>query len=310
MRPVFLLIILIVVFGCTAEDETASLHLPIVETINTDAYNAALVPGRLTADVGIYVPQTDDIRYNSRVPLDTLLARFAYAQTIFDSVGVQLKLLWVKHYTVPDTSWLTIPSNIMQSTPQVATYATLYHKMRDQQSTLAPKAEQVFNAIIEPDNYNDRTLYLVGLRDVYMSYFEQDSTDTWGLHTDPVNALSFPSYILEDRIPRRLRGVISMQNAFISRKVVAHEIGHKLLNVSHQYGTLAPHHEIDAEGGLMVYGEGIDIPSGADGRWHQERLMLSPFLYREQPDGTRAYNPDYAEHGHYYDPIYGDYVVR
>jgi hypothetical protein len=69
-----------------------------------------LVAGEPTVDVGIYLPETDDERYNTRVPLDTLMARFDYAKEIFGDVGVQLNMLWIKKYEVPDTSWLTIQS--------------------------------------------------------------------------------------------------------------------------------------------------------------------------------------------------------
>ena len=60
----------------------------------------------------------------------------------------------------------------------------------------------------------------------------------------------------------------------------------------------------------MLYGDGEDIPSGKDGRWHLERLQLSPFLYRVDENGEKQWNPDYKEGGHYYDPIYGDHVVH
>ena len=61
---------------------------------------------------------------------------------------------------------------------------------------------------------------------------------------------------------------------------------------------------------LMIYGSGTEIPAGKDGRWHRERLHLSPFIYRLQADGARQWNADYREHGHYYDPLCGDKVVR
>jgi hypothetical protein len=198
----------------------------------------------------------------------------------------------------------------MQGEPGEVVPENMYERMRVQRSTLTLKAERVFEAIIEPDERNDRTVYVVGLRDVFMSFYEQNEEGEWVLDTIPTNALSFPTYSLEDRMPRRLRGVISMQNAFISRKVIAHELGHKLMNVSHEYRDLDPQNEIDAEGGLMVYGNGIDIPSGEAGRWHLERLLLSPFLYRLNEDGERVYNPDYAGTGDYFDAIYQGYTVR
>lgn len=198
----------------------------------------------------------------------------------------------------------------MQGEPGEVVPENMYERMRVQRSTLTLKAERVFEAIIEPDERNDRTVYVVGLRDVFMSFYEQNEEGEWVLDTIPTNALSFPTYSLEDRMPRRLRGVISMQNAFISRKVIAHELGHKLMNVSHEYRDLDPRNEIGTEGGLMVYGNGIDIPSGEAGRWHLERLLLSPFLYRLNEDGERVYNPDYAGTGDYFDAIYQGYTVR
>jgi hypothetical protein len=60
----------------------------------------------------------------------------------------------------------------------------------------------------------------------------------------------------------------------------------------------------------MLYGEGEDIPSGAEGRWHLERLLMSPFVYRVRDDGSKQWNPDYKEGGHYYDALYGNKVVR
>ena len=314
MKPLCLFATLLLVgTGCTAEappDGPPADAVRIVETISTDDWNSDLVAGDPTVDVGIYLPETDDERYTTRVPLDTLMARFEYARDIFGEVGVQLNMLWIKKYVVPDTAWLTIQSNRMQGEPGEAASENLYERMRVQRSTLTEEAERVFDAIIEPDERNDRTVYVVGLRDVFMSFYEQNEDGEWVLETIPTNALSFPTYSLEDRIPRRLRGVISIQNAFISRKVIAHELGHKLMNVSHEYRDLDPQNEIDAEGGLMVYGEGIDIPSGEAGRWHLERLMRSPFIYRLDEDGERVYNPDYAGTGDYFDAIYEGYTVR
>jgi hypothetical protein len=82
------------------------------------------------------------------------------------------------------------------------------------------------------------------------------------------------------------------------------------MNVSHEYKATDPAHEVHAEGGLMLYGEGEDIPSGAEGRWHLERLLMSPFVYRVRDDGSKQWNPDYKEGGHYYDALYGNKVVR
>ena len=93
-------------------------------------------------------------------------------------------------------------------------------------------------------------------------------------------------------------------------RTIAHELGHKLINVSHEYRDIDPVHKVNAEGGLMLYGNGSSIEVGEKGRLHKERLHLPPFLYRERKDGKKVWNQDYAEGGHYYDPIYGDFAVK
>ncbi|MFP6767126.1 MAG: hypothetical protein VB859_03080, partial [Planctomycetaceae bacterium] len=93
-------------------------------------------------------------------------------------------------------------------------------------------------------------------------------------------------------------------------RTIAHELGHKLINVSHEYRKISPQFEVRGEGGLMIYGRGTEIPSGKAGRWHKERLHLSPFIYRTKQGGVRQWNADYCQSGHYYDPLYADKVIR
>jgi hypothetical protein len=142
-----------------------------------------------------------------------------------------------------------------------------------------------------------------------MSFYEQIDERTWELRTITTGGLSFPSYSYTG-IPNRLRGVITVNKSDPKRGLVAHELGHKLINVSHEFREVDPQHEVRADGGLMLYGTGTEIASGRDGRWHQERLLLSPYLYKQSSDGVRTWNPDYQEGGHYYDPIYGDFVLE
>ena len=280
----------------------------ITDSLPVASLNADRVPGRPIADVGIYLLDTESPRYSERMDADEVLRRFALAKEVFAGVGVELNLRFLRFVRL-DPEVLEIPANVMAGTPG-GEVGGLYDKSRQQRSTLSPQAEAAFEAIIEPDTLNDRTVYLVGMEDVLMAWYEQEADGSWALRSDPTNALSFPSYTLEDRIPRRLRGVITVQNIFHSQKILAHEIGHKLINVSHEYRGIAPEHEVEAEGGLMVYGEGTDIAAGLEGRWHLERLLRSPYLYRIEVDGRRVYNADYQEHGHYADPIYGDLVRR
>ncbi len=308
----YLLLSLIAVMGCAPEPESQPAHpseviAHVVRTIATDSLNTDLRAGLPTVDIGMYLLETDSKRYRERMPLDEVIRRYRLAKDVFGGVGVQLNLLWIRTVSV-NTEDLEIESNVMAGQP-AGEITNLYEKSRQQRSTLSPEAEAMFEAIIEEDVANARTVYLVGMEDVIMNWYELQADGAWVVRSDPTNALSFPSYTLEERIPRRLRGVITVQNIFKSQKIIAHELGHKLINVSHEYRDISPAHEVDAEGGLMVYGEGTEIAAGAEGRWHLERLMRSPYLYRLE-DGEKVYNPDYRESGHYADPIYGSLIMR
>jgi hypothetical protein len=302
--------VLVALMACGAPEEPASprpVTARVVQTIDTDSLNSDLADGLSTVDVGMYLLATESERYNERMPVDEIIRRFRLAKGVFFDVGVQINLLWIRTVEL-NTTDLEIESNVMAGSPG-GDVSDLYDKLRQQKSTLSPEAEAMFEAIIEPDSANSRTVYLVGMEDVIMNWWEQQGDSSWELKSDPTNALSFPSYSLEDRVPNRLRGVITVQNIFKSQKIIAHEIGHKLLNVSHEYRDIGPAHAVDAEGGLMVYGDGTEIPGGLEGRWHLERLMRSPYLYRLDGSGNKQYNPDYQEAGHYADSMYGDYVI-
>ena len=144
-----------------------------------------------------------------------------------------------------------------------------------------------------------------------MEFYQKNESGTPQRRTISTGGLSLPAYLFEERIPRRLRGVITIcRNEGKHGRLIAHELGHKLMNVSHEYRDISPKFEVTGEGGLMLYGKGTEIARGADGRWHRERLHLSPFLFRTDPSGARTWNPDYRQGGHYYDPIYGIHAVQ
>ena len=191
-------------------------------------------------------------------------------------------------------------------------FVNMYVAQSRDPSILSPEALEAFDAMIEKDARNDRTVYLLVLQNVYMTYFEDlDGGRNWAPKVVNTGGLSFPSYMYGSEIPRRLRGVITLTRHDGERnRIIAHELGHKLMNVSHEYKEQSPQHEIRAEGGLMLYGGGTDIPSGAEGRWHKERLHKSPYVYRRNAGGKKVWNPDYAADGFYYDPIYEGVAVE
>ena len=279
-----------------------------VSTELVQEMNSDIQLEKLTADVGVYYPSNLDRAFTDKFSVSDLLEEFRKAKRIFAVAGVQLNLLWVRTGEI-DPAYFEIQSNDIAGMTPSGHYVNMYVDSRRKGTGLSAEALEAFESIVEVQPGNERTVYLVVLQDVFMSFYEQMDERTWELRTITTGGLSFPSYSYTG-IPNRLRGVITVNKSDPKRGIVAHELGHKLINVSHEYRDVDPQHEVRAEGGLMLYGTGTEIAPGRAGRWHQERLLLSPYLYKLSSDGTRTWNPDYEEGGHYYDPIYGDFIVE
>lgn len=282
----------------------------VVESVDIAAFNKDVVAGKPTVDVGVYLPSNFDPTFK-KVTLQQMLDGVRAAKEIYKPAGVQINLLWIKTGAI-DPRFLAIQSNEIPRVPDTE-YVNLYESSRRHPTELTDMARGAFQSMIEPRKDSYRTIYLVALQDVIMPFLERSDARNWAVKMVRTGGLSFPSYSYYGTLPRAFRGVITIDNLSTpsrARRTIAHEIGHKVMNVSHEYKTTNPGFEVYADGGLMLYGDGEDIPSGAEGRWHRERLLVSPYLYRLRPDGGKQWNPDYKEGGHYYDPLYGEKVVR
>jgi len=319
----YLIVSLCIVSGCGYnQNQTESLtensnHESIesvkwntVDSIDIVDFNKDIMVGKLTLDVGVYFPSNFDPNFK-KVTLSRMLESIKAAKEIYEPTGVQINLLWVKTAAV-NPKYFSIQANKVPGVP-ITEYVNMYEHMKRHPAELTELGLNAFNNIIEPEDNNSRTIYLVVLQDVFFPFLEVSEGRNWTMKTVRTGGLSFPTYSYCNTLPSALRGVITITNLSRPeryRLTIAHEIGHKTMNVSHEYMATNPGHEIYAEGGLMLYGLGEDIPSGKEGRWHLERLLLSPFLYRLNEDNTKTWNEDYKEGGHYYDPLYGDKVVH
>ena len=239
------------------------------------------------------------------------MEEFLNAKKVFEPTGVQFKLLWIKTGQV-DPQHLAITASNWETDLPSGGYGNMYVQSAIHPTEMSDGAVAAFETIIEPAPENSRTIYLVAMQNVYMPYYEDlDGGRNWAPKVVNTSGLSFPSYTYADTIPDRIRGVITLTKHDATNKLtIAHELGHKLMNVSHEYRDVSPQHEIRSDDGLMLYGSGTQIPSGQEGRWHQERLLLSPYIYRADAAGERVWNADFQAGGVYYDPIYGDYAVQ
>lgn len=277
--------------------------------VNLDVFNNDLKPNRLTVDIVIYMPTNFDPAFN-KVDLPKMLDGLRHAKQIFSQVDVQLKLSAVRQGAI-NPRFLHIQSNDIPRVPDTE-YINSYEASGRQPTELSPLAKEAFETIIEERKDSHRTIYLIALQDVIMPFLDAADARNWTVKMVRTGGLSFPSYSYGSTIPQHIRGVMTISNLSTQNRLertLAHELGHKLINVSHEYRAIDPAHEVNAEGGLMLYGSGTAIEAGADGRFHKERLHLSPYLYREDKDGKKIWNADYQQNGHYYDPIYGNNVV-
>ena len=298
-------------FGCSGSDpKIDTVKWSMVETIDIAEINSDLENGKPTIDVGVYFPSNLDPSFK-KVTLEQVIDGFISAKEIYKPTSVQLSLLFVKTGNI-DERFLSIQANKIPGIPRTE-YVNMYEHMKRNPSALTDEASMAFESFIEPSPDNHRTVYLVVLQDVFFPFLEVSEGRNWMIKTVRTGGLSFPTYSYVNSIPLKHRGVISLTNLSRPdrlRRTIAHEIGHKAMNVSHEYLGMNPEHEIYAEGGLMIYGKGEEIPSGKSGRWHLERLLISPFVYKQKLNERKIWNPDYMEGGHYYDPIYKEYVVK
>lgn len=296
--------------GCTYLEQDGVCVEPIrdgevtvLEVYDVDPLNEGLDPTVPTADVAFYLTEGGRIQWSS------MLRGIDNAREVFGVVGVQLKVVYAVKLAVPE-NWQRLDASLLsepRSGPEQREI-DLYAHLDEEAAVLTDRNTQIFDAMVrqfpaeelglDPAN----TVHILNLSSVPLSYYEYEDGE-WVLDTVGTGGLSFPPYMHGDRIPRHLRGAITMSGP----GPLAHELGHKLINVSHEGVGACPAFEAYGDD-LMLYGSGSRIPAGADGRWQVERLHVSPFVYRVE-DQAATFNRDFIEGGRYADPIYGTYVV-
>lgn len=320
---VYVLAMLLCLVGCSSEPGTNSPSdaagpidagwegdVTLLETFDTSVYNGELVDGEPTMDIAFYVTEGGPFEWPD---LDRSIRR---AQLIFGEVGVQLRVSAALRIQVPD-DWqqLDADASDVPTTPEYLE-TDLYAHLDELRTRLTQRNESIIRAIVSyfPEQAHGvpagNTIHVLAVNEAPISYYEWTNNE-WVYATAPTGGLSFPPYAYADRIPQHIRGIITLSLDLgwfrADTKTLAHEIGHKAINVSHEGVGVCPAFAADGED-LMLYGDGERIPSGAEGRWHQERLQLSPFIYRLE-GGTARFVNTYSEGGVYTDPLYGAYVV-
>lgn len=277
-----------------------------VASLDRDQLNSDLVAGEPTVDIAIHFPDNFDARHTEKLTFQLMVDGFVHAKRVFADAGVQVRLAAARTGHL-DPALFEVHSTMPGDGLPGPRFTNMYIGAERRPARLSHEALAAFESIVPDEPGTDRVVHLVALQDVYMTFYEQLDFRTWQPKTISTGGLSFPGYMYGATIPRHLRGVISITDLTKdanSWKTIAHELGHKLMNVSHEYRDMGPQHEVRSDEGLMFYGSGTEIPSGPEGRYHHERLHRSPHIYREAADGSRTWNPDYEAGGFYHDPIY------
>ncbi|MEM7646735.1 MAG: hypothetical protein AAF203_07500, partial [Pseudomonadota bacterium] len=206
-------------------------------------------------------------------------------------------------------SWNGISVDDPQNIPPDGMDLSFYERIEYESSKLPEQAAQIFRSLQFRHKNPERTIFIVTLRDLTISWYEKEKNGRWKKVTSGTSAISIPTYSYGEGLPKDVRGTITFQRSKPHRKTMAHELGHKLINVSHEGGDHGPQGDGDNIPGLMGYGDSLEILAGSKGRFHLERLMKSPFLYK-MIDGKKIYNPDFKKNGIYTDPIYGNAYMK
>ncbi len=289
--------------GCTSAQMAPEPEgVEVVGEYDISGLNGPLNENMHTVDIVIFHSDNTEVTWNQ------LQEEFQTADRVFRSYGVQLHLKKALDVTHP-SSWKGMAAGKATNKPQDDMDLDFYDLIDYGKDVLPEKLESIFDAFLANEDSPERTVYIIPLSDLTISWFEKDENDSWSEVDATTSAISFPPYMLADRIPKHLRGVISFQRSRESRRTMAHELGHKLINVSHEGLDVCPKGDGTNIPGLMGYGDSMEIFGGEEGRWHQERLLRSPFLYKVV-DGQKVWNEEYKNGGTYDDPIYEGLIVK
>jgi hypothetical protein len=291
-----------------AQRRGSASRVSVLHEHSVAGINAGLRPERPTVDLDVHLVRGSGVTW-SMIRQELALARRTYAP-----YGIQLRLRSARELQVPE-QWLELRTQQRSAMPDAELLATdPYRYLRQMETRLTAVSAEAFTAMIRGVPSPDRALQIVTLRRGSFPWVENGQPMEVDARAD-----SFPPYIWSGALPRGLRGLIGLfpyrhpageLRPAIELGMLGHEMGHKLINVSHEGRAGGPEHESFAGGSrdLMIYGFGLEVPAGAEGRWQQQRLRRSPFLYTGQGK-DKVYNADFEQHGRYDDPLYGPYHV-
>lgn len=284
-------------------DEVSPSDITLLERFEVSSLNQDLDPATPTVDLNFYITKGSGSTW-ARLENAVLGAR-----DIYEKVGVQIRVGSAIYIDVP-SDWQKLDPSILDEPSTTEFVGTdLYRQQDEMQRRLAPRTEAIFDAILsfyEEEKTGvpiENALHIATIDNAPISFYDFENGE-WNLGSVGTSALSFPPYMFAERMPLHMRGIITMSSQ--GAWTLAHEMGHNMINISHEGIGQCPAFAVQGDD-LMLYGGGTRIPSGLEGRWQQERLQLSPFLYTVV-DGERVFENEFLDGGRYHDPLYGRFM--
>ena len=148
-------------------------------------------------DIKVYIPTDLKIDENA------LQTEIKNAQTIFAAVGIRLNFRLPSKVKIPalDLSMTGHgPQNISNSKEK-----RFYKKLEQEKHILSDQTLRVFSSVVRDEKNADRIIHVILLNELNSIFYVGQKKKVF-----KTGAQSFPPYLMQDRIPRKLRGVISL----------------------------------------------------------------------------------------------------
>lgn len=214
-------------------------------------------------------------------------------------VGINLNIIKSVELRLEKRFWDLLVNDLVGIDPAPGTLPYIASEQRG--NRVDRETEEIFLAMSKLVPNSENTIFISVHRGLaYKSWYTRSGERV--LLNKGIQGFSFPLYGLGDSLAKPIRGFTAIVPT-VSAKTISHELGHKLINVSHEGKSACPQFNGTGIPGLMGYGNSHAIFSGRKGRFHKERLHLSPFVYTIR-NGVKVQNDDYKEGGHYRDPVY------
>ncbi|MEO0335311.1 MAG: hypothetical protein AAF202_02900 [Pseudomonadota bacterium] len=244
----------------------------------------------------------------TQVTESQILEQASLADALFSMAGVRVNVLEHVYHTLDDRFADLDGMQPFASPDEVTKSHNFYRDLQSKKVSFSPEALEVFAKVLNSGQFPEKAVHIVLAIGVRLAFYDKDKEGNWKIQSVKTGGLSFPPYYLNPLSPVHLPELITITHH--RPTILAHELGHKLINVTHEGYRECPAFSGSSIPGLMGYHSAKDIGKGWRGRWHQERLRKSPLLYKNSPGGQRVYNQDFFEGGHYADPIYGPYIMN